>query len=155
MWWKTAVGVYTGTAMFAAAPLVAQSTDPAEAVAVAAAAAAAVRAGLPTGTVAVVPEQGKEAAAQEVARALEARVASLADVRPCGRLPSSCRLHDAIAALQVHSPVLAGDSATVVVMAWWVQDSARQPVPAKAVRVTLARSGNQWVVVKQDLVFIS
>jgi hypothetical protein len=146
--WKLRLGLALAV-VIATGAASAQAHDEQAAVAVAAVRAA--RAPLPAGPTRVLSSKGMEKTTAAVARALGGDVTTLKDARPCGDLPSSCRLVDAVALVRVGALRIEADSATVLVELYWKIDSSRQPVGYKSVVVMLARDDGEWRVIDQRL----
>lgn len=141
--------------VFFASPTVGQQSDARSAIAVAAASALRADASLPRGPTRVLPAKDMEQAVSAVARALRGDVTTLEAARPCGKLPSSCRLVNATVLISVGKPTISGESAQLLAQVYWQTDSARQPVATKFVEVTLKRINGQWTVTDQEVLMIT
>lgn len=96
------------------------------------------------------------AAAVAIQAQMGAEAGNLEDATVCANeSPRSCRLRDAVAVFAASAPVVAGDSAQVVVKALWMGNLAKQPVQAGVFRISLRRAGGGWRVARAETVFIS
>jgi hypothetical protein len=106
---------------------------------------------LPSGALRVDPHRTGEgvghALAEQVARALGARLGTLEETRVCANPmdASTCRL-EADALLALAMPRISGDAATIRVYAWHRTGSRSQPVARETWTVQLRRTASGWVV---------
>jgi hypothetical protein len=137
-------GILTGTA---AVPAAAQADE----AAVMIAAGQWAQGQLPSGTLRVDPHRTGEgtghALAEQVARALGARLGTLEETRVCANPmdAATCRL-EADALLALATPRISGDAATIRVYAWHRTSSRSEPVARETWTLQLRRAASGWSV---------
>jgi hypothetical protein len=106
---------------------------------------------LPSGTLRVDPHRTGagtgQALAEQVARALGARLGTLEETRVCANPmdAATCRL-EADALLALATPRISGDAATIRVYAWHRTSSRAEPVARETWTLQLRRTASGWSV---------